>query len=456
MFAINYPVNYQPANLSKRLVLTRNMLEKCTNPCSLSKISSSLLYSHADINKLNLMEKNIFKLDNEQLKAIACSFRRKVEEGLERENAEIQCIPTFITPDTRRVEGEALVLDLGGTNYRVAVVDFDNGVPVIHPDNGWKKDMSVMKTPGFTRDELFREQADMIVEIKREREIPIGYCFSYPAQSLPDGDAKLLRWTKGVDIKEMVGQRVGEPLLNYLNSKTEVKFTGIKVLNDTIASLFAGLTDSNYDAYIGLIVGTGTNMATFFPAERIKKLNPASGVKGLVPVNLESGNFCPPFLTTVDDTVDATSDNPGRQRFEKAVSGLYLGDILKSAFPFEEFEEKFDARNLSSIMNYPDIYKDTYVRVAQWIYNRSAQLVAASLAGLILLLKSCDADLRNICLVAEGSLFWSENRKDKNYHLLVMEKLRELLGELGMPDVEVHIDKMDNANLIGTAIAALS
>ena len=27
-----------------------------------------------------------------------------------------------------------------------------------------------------------------------------------------------------------------------------------------------GLTDSSYDAYIGLIVGTGTNMATFIPA----------------------------------------------------------------------------------------------------------------------------------------------------------------------------------------------
>lgn len=402
------------------------------------------------------MEKNIFKLENGQLREIARLFCAKVEEGLEKENAEIQCIPTFIASDTHGVSGEALVLDLGGTNYRVAVVDFDDGKPAIHPDNGWKKDMSVMKSPDFTREELFREQADMIVEIKREREIPIGYCFSYPAESLPGGDARLLRWTKGVDIREMVGQLVGKPLLDYLNSKTEVKFTGIKVLNDTIASLFAGLTDSSYDAYIGLIVGTGTNMATFIPADRIKKLDPAQGVRGLVPVNLESGNFCPPFLTAVDDTVDATSDNRGRQRFEKAVSGMYLGDILKSAFPFDEFEDKFDARKLSSIMNYPDIYKDTYVRVAQWIYDRSARLVAASLAGLISVLKSCDKETRNICLVAEGSLFWSENKRDKNYSVLVTEKLRELLDELGMEDVTVRINSMDNANLIGTAIAALS
>ena len=402
------------------------------------------------------MEKNIFKLDNEQLKGIAHAFREKVEEGLNKNNAEIQCIPTFILPKATDVKGKALVLDLGGTNYRVAIVDFSTEKPIIYPNNGWKKDMSIMKSPGYTREELFKELADLIVEIKREEEMPIGYCLSYPTESIPGGDARLLRWTKGVDIREMVGQFVGKPLLDYLNEKNKIRFTGVKVLNDTIASLFAGLTDKSYDAYIGLIVGTGTNMATFIPSDKITKLDPECHVQGLIPVNLESGNFYPPFLTAVDDTVDATSDSLGKQRFEKAVSGMYLGDILKAAFPLEEFEEKFDARKLTAIMNYPDIHKDIYVQVAHWIYNRSAQLVAASLAGLIVLLKSYNRDIHRVCLIAEGSLFWSESRKDKNYNILVMEKLQELLRELELEDVEVHINSMDNANLIGTGIAALS
>ena len=402
------------------------------------------------------MEKNIFKLDNEQLKGIAHAFREKVEEELNKNNAEIQCIPTFILPKATDVKGKALVLDLGGTNYRVAIVDFSTEKPIIYPNNGWKKDMSIMKSPGYTREELFKELADLIVEIKREEEMPIGYCFSYPTESIPGGDARLLRWTKGVDIREMVGQFVGKPLLDYLNEKNKIRFTGVKVLNDTIASLFAGLTDKSYDAYIGLIVGTGTNMATFIPSDKITKLDPECHVQGLIPVNLESGNFYPPFLTAVDDTVDATSDSLGKQRFEKAVSGMYLGDILKAAFPLEEFEERFDARKLTAIMNYPDIHKDIYVQVAHWIYNRSAQLVAASLAGLIALLKSYNRDIHRVCLIAEGSLFWSESRKDKNYNILVMEKLQELLRELELEDVEVHINSMDNANLIGTGIAALS
>ena len=94
------------------------------------------------------MEKNIFKLDNEQLKGIAHAFREKVEEGLNKNNAEIQCIPTFILPKATDVKGKALVLDLGGTNYRVAIVDFSTEKPIIYPNNGWKKDMSIMKSPG--------------------------------------------------------------------------------------------------------------------------------------------------------------------------------------------------------------------------------------------------------------------------------------------------------------------
>jgi hexokinase len=402
------------------------------------------------------MKKNIFKLKMKQLKEIAQALQTKVETGLEKENTEVQCIPTYINPKTSGIDGSALVLDLGGTNYRVATIEFKNGKPFIHPDNGWKKDLSVMKTPGFTEMNLFKAQADPIGEIKMDKRMPIGYCFSYPADSMLNGDAKLLRWTKGVDIKEMLGKPVGKPLMDYLNKENKNMFTDIKVINDTVASLFAGLTDSSYDAYIGLIVGTGTNMATFIHPDKIKKLNPEYKGTGLIPVNLESGNFYPPYLTVVDDKVDACSDSKGAQRFEKAVSGMYLGEILKSVFPCDEFEERFDAQKLTNIMNFPDIHKKRYVDVSRWIYKRSAQLIAASLAGLVLVLVSHDKSVKKIRLVAEGSLFWSEYRKGKDYKDLVAEELRKLLDEFSLSDVQVHISAMNNANLIGSAIAALS
>ena len=404
------------------------------------------------------MESNLFKLDTKQLEEIARSFRSKVETGLNQNNTELLCIPTFITPKVGSIKGKSLVLDLGGTNYRVAKVDLSGDVPVIHPENGWKIDLSVMKTPGYTREDLFKAQADPVGEIKVEEDMPIGYCFSYPAECLPSGDAKLLRWTKGVDIDNMVGQPVGQPLMDYFNNNagTTGKFTDIKVINDTIASLFAGLTQPGYDAYIGLIVGTGTNMATFIRADKISKLNPSLNINGLVPVNLESGNFYPPHLTNIDDSVDKNSDIPGLQRLEKAISGMYLGEILKAAFPSNEFEAKFDAQKLTTILSYPDIYKEQIVEIASQVYERSAQLVAASLAGLVDVLVSHDSSVKKVCLTAEGSLFWSTNLKGKNYVNMVSDELHSLLSGMGHNDVHVDIAQMENANLIGTAIAALS
>jgi hexokinase len=402
------------------------------------------------------MENNIFSLTHEQLKEIAETLQKRVDEGLSLENQEVQCIPTFIKPNTENVNGQAFVLDLGGTNYRVASVDFKNGEPTIRPENGFKKDLSVMKSAGFTEEQLYAEQANLIKEIKREREIPIGYCFSYPAASLIDGDAELLRWTKGVNIPNMAGKPIGKPLLQYLNQVTSPKFSGVKVINDTVASLFAGLTRSDYDAYIGLIVGTGTNMATFIPAENISKLDKSSAFTGLLPVNLESGNFKPPYLTHVDNIVDALSDKMGTQRFEKAVSGMYLGELLKAVFPSDDFEKDFDAQKLTTMMSYPNVYKEKHVQVARCIYERSAKLVAASLAGLTLVLLAHTPSIKRIRLIAEGSLFWSEDRKGLNYKAIVAITLREILDSLNYKGVTVDIDKMDNANLIGSAIAALS
>jgi hexokinase len=402
------------------------------------------------------MKKNIFDLGTEELKEIALSLETKVNEGLAKDGMEVQCLPTYINPNKNIEQGKALVLDLGGTNYRAAIVDFIDGKPVIHPENGFKKDLSVMKEAGFTRENLFKEITDLISELNLEGVNSIGYCFSYPAEPTLNGDAELLRWTKGVNIEEMLGELVGEPLMKHLNENLEqANFTSVKVINDTIASLFSGLTDRDAQAHIGLIVGTGTNMATFIRHDRIAKLNQNYTQKGLIPINLESGNFYPPLLTVIDDKVDACSDSKGRQRFEKGVSGMYLGEILKSVFPCDKFEEKFDAQKLTGIMNFPDIHRKRYVRVSRWIYQRSAKLVAASLAGLILVLHSHDSSIKKVCLTAEGSLFWSKDCHDKNYKDIVLDELHILLAEFGL-DIQVHIPVMANANLIGSAVAALS
>ena len=410
------------------------------------------------------MKKDLFDLSNDQLKEIAATLQGRIKDGLEKENQEILAIPTYINPKTDIVNEKALVLDLGGTNCRVAIVEFRDGKPTIHPMNGWKKDLSqVMKKPGATQEELFKEIADMVSTLNLEGVTSIGYCFSYPGGSTLDGDATLIRWTKGVNIQEMIGRPVGKDLMDYLNKylKGKTTFTNIKVINDTVASLFAGLTDTSAQAYIGLIVGTGTNMAAFFPTDSIKKIDKGYKKKGLVPVNLESGNFHPPHLSVVDNKMDKYSATSGQQRFEKAISGYYLGRILEYVFSCDEFEADFDASKLTRIMSYPDMYKEEYVYWAHQIYERSAKLVAASLAGLVREMVNCDPKIKKIRLVAEGSLFWSHDRKEgapsfKSYKDQVMEELDVLLKELGLKGVTVKVDEQENANLIGSAIAGLS
>lgn len=402
------------------------------------------------------MKKNEFKLKTSQLKEIAQNLGGKINNGLVKDNTEVKSIPTYIHPLSSGAEGQAVVLDWGGTNYRAAVINFDKGKATISPNKGVGREISANTSKGFALNDLLAMQSEFVNEIEIPAKAPIGYCFSYPAECLPNGDAELIKWTKGLDIKEMIGNPVGKPLLDYLNNTGKAEFTGIKVINDTVASLFAGLSNPKFDAYIGLIVGTGTNMAAFVNADRIPKINPDLNWTGLTPVNLESGNFIPPHMTKYDDLVDENSDNTGSQRFEKAVSGMYIGQILKEVFPDDGFTDQTDGKDLTDLINQPENHKKKHVKVAKEIYKRSAKLVAASLAGLIDLLATHDKSIKKVRITAEGSLFWSKVNGCKDYNKLVKSTLKELLSEMGHKKIKVNIAEIENANMIGSGIAALS
>lgn len=400
------------------------------------------------------MENNIFELSKEDLKKIAGNLQAKIEEGLRKDGMEILGIPTHIHPKKEIKDEKVLVLDWGGTNFRAAIVEFKNGKAKIVESR--KKHLSAEETVGFNQDKLHEEMAECIGSLQTldEQVTQIGYCFSYPAASRLNGDAILLRWTKGIDIPDMIDKPVGESLIRYLNNHKSINttFSGIKVINDTVACLFAGLSEIGYHSYMGLIVGTGTNMASLMPLNKIEKLNNEN--PDLIPVNLESGNFYPPYLTVIDGLVDAMSNNKGNQRFEKAISGGYLGEIFKTVFAHEKIKYNFDGEDLSKMINNPNDYPAGQINVARWIYDRSAQLVAASLAGLVQVLVKQDPAIRKICLAADGSVFWGKDKNGKPYYKeLVNKELKALLPE-GV-DVTI-IDEMSEPNLIGSAIAALS
>jgi len=398
---------------------------------------------------------NPFALSTSQLLDIANDLRQKIETGLQKDGTEIKCLPTYIHPKKDGIKGEATVFDLGGTNFRAAVVSVDQETTITGLA---EKDITEMKNEGFTEIDLYNSQSEAIKQLNLPANSPIGYCFSYPAQSMIDGDAELIVWTKGVNIPNMAGKAIGAPMVNYLNETMNSGFSGkIAVVNDTITSLFAGLMNPGYDAYIGLIVGTGTNMATFFPSDYIPKITGMDGWSGETPVNLEAGNHNPPHLTAFDAKVDEESDNKGFQRFEKAISGMYLGRVFRAVYPNDGLDESLDAAALSRMMNNPEDYKHEYVETAFQIYERSAKLVAGSIAGLVLNLNSAYPSVKRIQVLAEGSLFWSKVKTNNAAYVdIVNATLKELLAEAGFAGTEVQISRIANANLIGAAMSVLS
>jgi len=398
---------------------------------------------------------NKFELSNTQLLEIANDLKSKIETGLQADGTEIKCLPTYIHPKKDGITGEATVFDLGGTNFRAAVVSVGEETKITGMA---EKDITEMKTAGFTETDLYNSEAEAIVQLKLPANSSIGYCFSYPAKPMLNGDAELIVWTKGVNISGMAGKPIGAPMVKFLNDTLNAGFNGkIAVVNDTITSLFAGLANPGYDAYVGLIVGTGTNMATFFPSTYIPKIDGMEGWSGETPVNLESGNFNPPNLTKFDEEVDNNSDNKGNQRFEKAISGMYLGRVFRAVYPNDGLDESLDAAALSRMMNNPADYKPEYVDTAFQIYERSAKLVAASIAGLIFNLNSAYPSVKKIQVLAEGSLFWSKVKThDTRYVDMVSISLKELLAESGLSDTVVDISRIENANLIGAAMSVLS
>ncbi|KAK6012785.1 Hexokinase, partial [Ostertagia ostertagi] len=89
---------------------------------------------------------------------------------------------------------------------------------------------------------------------------------------------------------------------------------------------------------IGVIIGTGTNACYMEQIERIPKLYEKlvdDGLPDEIVMNLEWGAFGDDgslkFVhTRFDQEVDSNSINPGKQIFEKMISGMYLGEVVRT------------------------------------------------------------------------------------------------------------------------------
>lgn len=377
-------------------------------------------------------------LSPEALEDITQTFAERIREGLTADGQEIRALPAYLPPPETGLAGRALVLDVGGTNLRAAVVRL--GPAGAEVEDVAERSLREHLTGALDARGFFALQAALADTLEVPRGLPVGYCFSYPSEALPDGDARLLQWTKGLEIPGVEGQRVGAGLREALLERG-LQPGPVRVLNDTVAALLGGASRAADGSarHVGLIVGTGTNMASFFDAARAPKLGALTS--GFMAVNLESGNFSPPALCALDEAMGEEMEPRQRQRFEKAVSGLYLPELYARARPPEAAELR--SQGARGLVDRAGRSSGPEAALAQTLLSRSAQLVATGLAALARI----HGGTEPLHVLAEGGLFWSW----PDYRSRVEETLAAL--ETGPP---IAIARMEHANLVGAAAAALA
>jgi len=105
------------------------------------------------------------------------------------------------------------------------------------------------------------------------------------------------------------------------------------LLNDTTGCLMS-CAWKEPKCRVGLILGTGTNACYLEDTQNVELWDGDTGEPHHVIVNTEWGAFGDngelDFIRTKWDlSVDDTSLNPGKQTYEKIISGMYMGELVR-------------------------------------------------------------------------------------------------------------------------------
>ena len=409
--------------------------------------------------------------------ALIAAFQKEMEAGLAGEPSSLKMIPTFTSPTGEvKKDTPVTVLDAGGTNLRGATVTVTSGGEMLieHKEKG---EMPGAKSP-VTQDEFYAVLAGHVNRCRPfAKDSAVGFCFSYPAESSPEGDAKLLVWTKQIQAPEIVGQWVGAELAKRLDPKP----SRMCLVNDTVATLLAGKAaekpGQRFSAYIGFILGTGTNVAYIERNSAIGKLKNAP--EGSMAINTESGGFNKIAQSAFDEAMDRKTSDCGMQRFEKMISGAYLGriglEVLKGAAKAGFFSDAAKAAvlGLGALESYdldnfcakydngkPNPLDKVFTdeadramarRLATPVFERAAILTAIHLAAFIVKTGGGTDPEAPVCVCIDGSTYYKT--RVVSFPEIVKKELDAMLAKRNISYALTVCP--DDAPMIGTAVAAL-
>ncbi|XP_039708753.1 hexokinase-2 [Pteropus medius] len=426
------------------------------------------------------------RLSDETLLEISKRFRKEMEKGLgatTHPTASVKMLPTFVrsTPDGTE-HGEFLALDLGGTNFRVLRVRVtDNGLQKVEMENQiYAIPEDLMRGSGT---QLFDHIAECLANFMdtlqiKDKKLPLGFTFSFPCIQTKLDESFLVSWTKGFKSSGVEGKDVVTLIRKAIQRRGDFDIDIVAVVNDTVGTMMTcGYDDQNCE--IGLIVGTGSNACYM---EEMRHIDTVEGDEGRMCINMEWGAFgddgvLDDFRTEFDHEIDMGSLNPGKQLFEKMISGMYMGELVRLILVKMAKEEllfrgklspellatgRFETKDVSDIEGEKDgIQKAREIlvrlgldptqedcvathRICQIVSTRSANLCAATLAAVLRRIKENKGEERlRSTIGVDGSVYKKHPHFAKRLHKTV----RRLV-----PDCDVRFLRSEDGSGKGAAM----
>uniref|UniRef100_A0A1J3D4G8 Phosphotransferase n=1 Tax=Noccaea caerulescens TaxID=107243 RepID=A0A1J3D4G8_NOCCA len=273
------------------------------------------------------------------LRNVADAISDDMRAGLAVEGGgDLPMILTYVDAlPSGKEEGLFYAMDLGGTNFRVRSVQLGGKQERVVAAESEQLTIPKELMIG-TSEELFRFIASNLanfvakekpgrfrLEAGKKREI--GFTFSFPVNQTSIDSGTLIKWTKGFKVSGMEGKNV----VACLNEAMEAHGLDMRVsalVNDGVGTL-AGARYWDEDVMVGVILGTGTNACYVEQKQKIPKLHSKSS-SGITIINTEWGGFSKILPQTLfDQELDEESINPGEHLYEKMISGMYLGEIVR-------------------------------------------------------------------------------------------------------------------------------
>ncbi len=165
------------------------------------------------------------KLSKVQLSKVMSLLLEEMNRGLDvktHSDADVKMFPTYVRalPDGTE-QGDILALDLGGTNFRVLLVNLDSG-EIKMKSKVFVIPQSIMTGSGI---QLFDHIASCLASfifsenLFNRPVLPLGFTFSFPCKQNGLASATLSTWTKGFDCAGVVGKDVVALLQEAINKR---------------------------------------------------------------------------------------------------------------------------------------------------------------------------------------------------------------------------------------------